>query len=110
MIHPAFYRKENLSALYLDQKVPHYPIKRRSKVVGQYPYVIKFGEDLLSIAKKIFGDSYPFYWTYIAEINSSRHPDSWLVGEVIQLPKIVVLESEKKLTNFTDAEITSTKI
>lgn len=110
MIHPSFYRQENLRREYFGGRVPHHTIKRRSKAIGSYTYTLKAEETVFDLAPKVFGEDAQRNWTFLAELNTTRKPDEWDVNEVVTLPKIVVVNRESTLTKFSDAEITSTPI
>lgn len=94
MISPVFYNKKRLVSVYLDGKVPHFPIKDASFTLEWYEYIIKANETIYTIAEKIFGENLEYMWTYIADNNPPRHPDDWKTGDIIRLPKIIVRDSD----------------
>ena len=94
MISPIFYNKKRLESSYLGGKVEHFPIKSRSVTLEWYDHVVLDGESIYSIAERVFGKGLTYMWTYIADNNILRHPDSWKVGDIIRLPKIIVRDSD----------------
>ena len=94
MISPTYYNKRNLVAEYGGGKVPHYAIKDPSVTLEWYDYKIGMGETIYTIAAKVFGEGLEYMWTYIADNNVPRHPDDWVVGDIIRLPKIIVRDSD----------------
>lgn len=103
MISPTFYNKKNLITQFLDGKVRHYPIKDPSITIEWYEYVIKHGETLYSIAARIFGEGLEYMWTYIADNNPPRLPDAWNTGDIINLPKIIIRDSDAIKSNYSNA-------
>ena len=100
MISPTFYNRKNLVAEYLDGRVLHYEVKDPSVTLEWYDYVLKAGENLYTVAAKIFGTDLEYMWTYIADNNVPRHIDDWAAGDIIRLPKIIVRDSDTTISSF----------
>lgn len=94
MINSAFYNKKRLESTYLNGKVEHFPIKSRSVTLEWYDHVMLEGETIYTIAEKVFGKGLGHLWTYIADNNILRHPDSWKIGDIIKLPKVILKDSD----------------
>lgn len=94
MISPTFYNKKRLVSQFLGGKVEHFPIKEPSKTIEWYDYVIKANESIYSIAAKVFGTNMEYMWTHIADNNPPRHPDEWMPGDIIRLPKLILRDSD----------------
>jgi len=96
MIAKKFYsNNKNTSKIFLGGKRSHFNHRERVTVVKSYPYTIKGGEDIYSIAARVFGDSDQSFWYIIADSNNLRPITEWESGDVIYLPEIIVLENEK---------------
>jgi nucleoid-associated protein YgaU len=93
MINPNIYAKRNLVKVLNDGKAQHYSVRDRATVVESVDYIVKQGETLYSIAKRLFGLNRQYMWTIIADINPPKMPDEWEVGDVIKLPRIIVQET-----------------
>lgn len=102
MISQSFYVKTNLVKQFLDAKVKHYPVKEPSVTWSWYDYRIKAGEDLYTIAARIFGDGLEYMWTYIADNNMPRMPDDWNAGDIIRLPKIIIRDTDNLSVTYSD--------
>lgn len=102
MISQTFYNKKNLIAQYLGGKVSHYPIKDPSVTIEWYDYVIKVNENIYVIAERIFGEGLDRLWPYIADNNPPRHPDDWVAGDIIRLPKVIIRDSDTIRTIYQD--------
>lgn len=94
MINPQFYNDYDLVHQYLGGKIAHFPIKSKSVVISTYNYTLKEGENLYTLAAKVFGDNLQNMWTYIADCNPPRHPDDWTMGDVVKLPRVIIRDSE----------------
>lgn len=98
MMSPTFYNKKRLASIYLEGKVLHFPIKDASFTLEWYNYIIKAHETIYSISARIFGEHLEHMWTYIADNNPPRHPDDWVPGDTIRLPKIIIRDSDSNPT------------
>lgn len=94
MISPTFYNKKNIVKVLLGGGIYHFPAKDPSVTVEWYDYVMKANETLYTIAAKLFGKNLEYMWTYIADNNPPRMPDSWNAGDIIRLPKIIIRDSD----------------
>lgn len=110
MISPNFYNKKNLIVQFLGGKVSHYPVKDPSITIEWYEYIVKKGENLYTIAAKIFGKNLEYLWTYIADNNPPRQPDEWEVGDVLKLPKVIIRDSDTLKTIYSNATSSTTSI
>ena len=91
MIAPLYYAKSNWVRLFT--KANHFLPKERVLATKVKEYVMKQGETLYDIARKIFGNNRENYWTIIAELNEPRMPDEWEAGEIILIPEVIIQES-----------------
>ena len=98
MISSTFYNRANLVREFFGGRASHFPSKDPSVTIEWKKYILKQGETLYVIAEKIFGEGLGYMWTYIADNNALRHPDSWEAGDIIKLPKIVVRDSDTDST------------
>lgn len=103
MISSTFYNKKNLIMSFLGGKVQHYPVKDPSITVEWYDYIVKSGENLYTIAAKIFGKNLEYMWTYIADNNPPRLPDDWNPGDIVRLPKVIIRDSDTLKTIYSNA-------
>lgn len=110
MINPTFYTDKNTVKQYFKGKTTHYALKELVTVVGTYDYVLKFGENMYTLAIDLFGADKEHFWTILAEINELREPDDWEAEEVVKLPKIVVNELREDKTIFTNVRTDTTSI
>lgn len=110
MISPKFYNPENTVALYFGGKVSHYLRKDATVVLKKYPYTVKAGETLYTIARRLFGPDNEHYWTIIADINPLRPPDGWGPGEEILLPEIILNDPLPKTARYEQGTSATTAI
>jgi hypothetical protein len=110
MISPSFYNKENLVRQFLNGKVPHYPVKDPSVTMEWYEYTVKYGENLYTIAERIFGKNLEYMWTYIADNNPPRLPDDWQLGDIVRLPKIIIRDSDTYKPIYSNVPSSTTSI
>lgn len=103
MISPGYYKNSrNRGKVYLGAIREHFLQKPRIVVLDSYDYIISDGEDMYSLATKVFGKDNQHLWTIIADLNPLRMPDDWVPGDTVKLPLIIVQESSippKQLTN-----------
>lgn len=98
MISEVFYNKANLTSALLGGRVKHFPIKDRSVIVSWRDYVMKENDSIYTLAENLFGKNLGHLWTYIADANPLRHPDSWNTGDIIKLPRIIIRDSDTDST------------
>lgn len=110
MINSDFYTVSNTARVYLEGKVPHFIAKDPTITLEQYPYTIKLGETIYSIAEKVFGKGLGHLWTIIADNNPPRMPDDWAVGDVVYLPRVILKDSIQKVTSYEGAQTVSTAV
>lgn len=110
MINPNFYSVNNAVYQYFGGKVLHYPVREKATVVGTYEYTLSFGENMYTLASKLFGEDREFLWTILAEINELREPDDWEAGEVVKLPKVIINETIIPETIYSNVKTSSTKV
>lgn len=103
-ISPKYYQKSNTVRIFFEGRRPHYLQKERIIVVDKYAYELKYGEDMYSLAIKIFGNTNPHLWTIIADINELRKPMDWFAGETVFLPLVIVNESIVEIRKFADEQ------
>lgn len=72
---------------YLNTQLPHYRITPPRNVTKTYTYTLSSGEDIYSVAKKIFSNV--SNWTIIADLNKWKMPDQFVEGDTIIIPEIV---------------------
>lgn len=110
MISPNYYTEANTQKTYLGGKVRHYMLKNRAVVLKKYPYVIKEGETIYSIAYKVF-DSFGIHnWTIITDINQLRPISEWKAGDLIYLPEIILKDPEIRTIDYEQTSAKSTPI
>lgn len=95
MINFNFYIARNLVTKF--SKLRHYPRKDRHKIVKYKLYTVQVGDTAYSLAKRFFGKYREYHWTYICDLNGGRDPLSFVAGEVIKIPTVVVSETTKRL-------------
>jgi hypothetical protein len=110
MISPKYYNEENLKQVYLNGKLRHYMHKDKATVVKKRPYTLLYGEDIYTLAERIFGSDSLYHWTIIADINKLRRPDDWKEGEVVWIPEIIVNEEHKVQKRYSEARSSTTAI
>lgn len=94
MINPTFYTPKNVKkGTYANNDTRRYDVRPKAIVLTSYPYVIKYGDTMYSLAKLLFGEENEYLWTVIADINPLRYPDEWEPGETILLPELIVQET-----------------
>lgn len=110
MINPNFYKNpNNMATKFLGGGIKHYLTKDKVTVLETYPYVMDFGEDMYTLARKIFGETNQHLWTIIAEINPIRRPDDWAAGDTVNLPLLIVQENESPRRGLSnELSLTST--
>lgn len=94
MIAPEFYTDVNKGKSFLDGRLTHFKYRDRVIVTKSYKYTLLFGDTVYSITEDIFGKDKEYLWYIIADINLLRHPDTWEMGDVINLPEIIVVENQ----------------
>lgn len=99
MISPDFYKKANLVT---NSKYKYFPQKDPTFGVSSYPYVLREGETVVSVAERIFGNNTGL-WTVLADLNAPRRFEDWLPGDTIILPTSVV-ELQLNTNTFTPTE------
>lgn len=99
MISNAFYNKKNTRKWFFNGKIEHFPAKEPSVTLEWYSYTIKANENLFTITQKVFGKNLEHMWTLIADNNPPRHPDSWKSGDIIKLPKVIIKDSDIRLSS-----------
>lgn len=111
MISPDFYNQDNSVALFLGGKIQHFLRKPRTVVIQSFQLPLEYGDNMYTMATKIFGPDLERYWPVIADINDLRQPDDWNPGEVVNLPEIIVTDvvNNQKLS-YNDAESSTTVI
>jgi hypothetical protein len=92
MISPQFYTKSNRQKVVGKPLLLRFPHKPRAVVVTKYAYSLSYGENMYTLAEKLFGKERQYMWTIIADMNEPRMPDEWEAGEVVYLPEIIVQE------------------
>lgn len=93
MINKTFYTDRNKVSKIFGGVRPHFPIRPRAIVTKTYPYVLSAGEDMYSLACKLFGETNEHLWTILADVNPLRDPTDWTEGETINIPEVIVSEN-----------------
>lgn len=109
MINAVFYSSRNRVNVFSDD-VAHFPRREYHKVFETTDYIVKSGEDLYDIARHWFGKDLEYHWTIIADLNNVRKPEDIVVGETIQLPNVILSETENKLPYYGKYSAVSTSI
>ena len=110
MINPNFYQPIKAVKIYFDGRVQHYLQRSRTVVLKKYPYVMKEGDDVYSLALRVFGETGMFFWTIIAECNNTKMPDQWRIGETIYLPEVILNDPEIRTLDYDAATSLTTSI
>ena len=98
MISSSFYNRANLVKIFFGEKVFHFPSKDPSVTLKWYNHTMLPTESIYTLASKVFGKNLEYMWTYLADNNPIRHPDSWTAGDVIKLPTLIVRDSDTDST------------
>ena len=106
-ISPQYYKETNTVKVFFEGKRSHFLQKERAIVIDKYAYILNYGDDMYSLAARIFGKENQYLWTIIADINELREPTDWEVGETIYLPLLIVNESLVELRKYIDEQSTT---
>jgi len=93
MIASSFYAEANVVKNFLGGKAKHYSVRPPTTVVKKYPYFLKRGDTMYSLAEKVFGKDQQHLWYIIADCNSLREIDSWEENDVVYLPELIVKDA-----------------
>lgn len=107
-ISPKYYNPSNTTQAYISSRRNHYLHKERIVVVKSYAYVLDYGEDMYSLAKKLFGEANQYMWTIIADLNELREPQDWKAGETVLLPELIVSETFEEVRKFVNEQSLTT--
>lgn len=98
MISSIFYNRANLVKVFFEGKALHFPLKDASVTLIWYNYTMTSVDSIYTLAVKVFGENLEYMWTYIADNNHIKHPDSWKTGDIIKLPKVIVRDTDTDST------------
>lgn len=93
MISPQYYNRNNTVNVYLGGKRPHFLQKERTVIAKSYEYRMMYGDNMYTLARKLFGDQNESFWIILGDMNELRDPLDWEEGEVIKLPELIVSET-----------------
>jgi hypothetical protein len=111
MINPDYYNKANAVQTYLGGKIQHYLRRSPTVVLQSFPFILQRGDDMYTLAIRLFGDDQEQLWPIVAGINDLREPDEWFPGDVVNIPKVILTDVvDKQIADYQNAESTSTVI
>ena len=93
MISKEYYNRLNILKTFFNGVRVHYGNKERYIIIRWYDHPIAYGEDMYSLARKIFGDENEYLWPVIADLNPLRDPTDWEVGDIVKIPEVILSES-----------------
>lgn len=96
MISREFYNKSNTRKDFFGKTRLHFANKDRYTVLTSFSYTLTFGENMYTLAEKIFGEGNEYLWPIIADINVLRDPTDWNESDEVLLPEIILNETINK--------------
>lgn len=89
--------------VYLGGKIKHYLRKPRTVTLVDHPYTTQEGDNMYSLALRLFGENSMYFWTIIADNSRLKMPDEWEPGQLVNMPEIVLNDLVQQAPNYESA-------
>lgn len=98
MANTTFYKDYRKKRTTFSGGLRHYSYRPNIKVIQTTDYTLAFGETMFTLAYQQFG--IPLLYNIIFSLNPPRPVDSWLPGESIKIPKVLVTNTYDEVGEY----------